>query len=351
MAENVRLYAGTRDGVSVLRSQNGGWEAHGVPLPGVITECFAGSAQNPERVYVAGAAKGLYATDDGGRRWSKLLDGDVRSVALDPTNEDVIYAGTEPIHLFRSEDRGDSWDELTALQDFPEDVKFNWWGPQPPHQGHVANILIHPDDPNIIVLALEHGGMVRSLDRGATWEDVSKGIDYLDMHVVRALPGSRDRYFVSSARAFFTTDDAAQGWEASENGFTRDYFHDFVFLAPAKEGAAPTTLIATADKSPGYWDRPERAQTAFFRSRDGAQSWERVGRDLPEQIGAWAYALANHPTDAHAAFAGFGDSVRGQNHEPFYGTGSIKATYDEGDSWQTLPVEVPAIYGLWAAPD
>jgi photosystem II stability/assembly factor-like uncharacterized protein len=350
MAEPIRLYAGTREGVAVLRGNGGAWADLGLPLPGVISECMVGSPRNPERVYVAGYDAGLYGTDDGGRHWSKLLEGDIHSVALDPSNEDVIYAGTSPIHLFRSEDRGDSWHEITTLQDLPDEVKFNWWGPQPPHKGHVADILIHPDDPNSIVLALEHGGMVRSRDRGATWEDVSKGIDYLDMHEVRAVPGDRNRYFVSAARAFYVSDDLARGWTESWDGFTRDYFHDFVFLGPANGGDA-TVLVATADKSPGYWDRPERAQTAFHRSRDSARSWERVGLDLPEQIGAWAYALTSHPSDSHAAFAGFGDSVRGQEHVPTYGQGWIMATYDEGDSWQRLPVDLPAVYGLWAAPE
>ena len=351
MAEQTRLYAATRDGVCVLRSNRTGWERVGVALPGVVAESLAGSLREPERVYLAGAKHGLYATDDAGSHWSKVLDVDVRSVALDPTNEDVIYAGTEPIHLYRSEDRGDSWEEIITLHDFPEEVKFNWWGPQPPHQGHVADIFIHADDPSTIYLALEHGGVVRSLDRGATWEDVSRGIDYLDMHMLRAFPGSRSRYSVSSARAFFTSEDPAQGWVASEAGFARDYFHDFVFLAPREKGGDPSMLIATADKSPGYWDRPEHAQTAFFRSSDGAKSWERVGAGLPEQMGPWAYALTNHPSDAQAAFAGFGDMVRGQEGTSTYGQGCIMATYDQGDSWETLPVQVSATFGLWAAPE
>jgi photosystem II stability/assembly factor-like uncharacterized protein len=352
MAEPVRLYAATKDGVNVLRSSNGSWERLGLQLPGMISECFAGSRQRPERVYMAAEKDGLYATDDAGGHWSQLFNGgDVRAVALDPTNEDVIYVGTEPVHLYRSEDRGDSWQELTALQDFPEEVRFAWWGPQPPHQGHIANIFIHPDDPSTIYLCLEHGGVVRSFDRGETWQDVSKGIDYLDMHVLRALPGSRSRYFVSSARAFFASDDPAAGWEPAHNGFTRDYFHDFVFLPPKQEGDNPTMLIATADKSPGYWDRPERAQTAFYRSRDCAQSWERVGEGVPADMPAWAYALVNHPTNGRAAFAGIGDNVRGQQGTAHFGRGSIMATYDEGDSWETLPVEVPATFGLWAAAD
>jgi photosystem II stability/assembly factor-like uncharacterized protein len=350
VAEQVRIYAATKDGLCLLRSTKAGWESLGVPLPGATTESLAGSQQHPERVYAAIEHDGVYATDDAGAHWSRLWEGNAWTVAVDPVNEDVLYVGTEPIHLFRTEDRGDSWEELTTLQDFPEETRFAWWGPQPPHEGHVANIFIHPDDTNTIYLCLEHGGIVRSFDRGATWEDVSKGINYLDMHVLRALPGSRSRYYVSSAREFFTSDDPARGWVPAEKGFTRDYFHDFIFMPPAREGADPTMLIATADKSPGYWQRPERAQTAFFRSNDCAQSWERVGKNLPENMGAWAYTLINHPSDPNGAFAGVGDNVRGFKYDE-YGQGSILATRDRGDTWETLPVPVSSTYGLWGAPD
>jgi hypothetical protein len=350
MAEHLRLYAATKDGVCVVRATGTGWDSAQPVLPGAVSEGFAGSRQRTERVYVAVEHDGVYGTDDAGAHWTRLWEGNAWSVALDPVDEDVIYVGTEPIHLYRSEDRGDSWEELTGLQDFPEEVRFNWWGPQPPHQGHVANICIHPDDPNTIYLCLEHGGVVRSFDRGTTWEDVSQGIDYLDMHVLRASPGSRSRYYVSSAREFFTSDDPALGWAPANNGFTRDYFHDFIFLPPTREDIDPTMLIATADKSPGYWQRPERARTAFFRSTDGAQSWERVGRNLPEQMPAWAFTLINHPTDPNGAFAGIGDTVRGAGYAE-YGQGSILLTRDRGDTWEPLPIQISATWGLWAAPE
>jgi len=351
MAEQVRLYAATKDGLAVLRSTRTGWEQVGMPLPGLVSESFAGSSRHPERVYVAVMGEGLFSTDDAGAHWTRMWEGDARAVAVDPMNEDVLYVGSEPVHLFRSEDRGDSWEELEALQDFPDEVRIGWWGPQPPHEGHVANIFIHPDDTNTIYLCLEHGGVVRSFDRGATWEDVSKGIDYLDMHILQTLPGSKTRYYVSSARKFFTSDDPGQGWHAAHNGLDRDYFHDFIFMPPEHAGGEPTMLMATADKSPGYWDRPDRARTAFFRSDDGAQSWRRVGLDLPDIMETWAYTLIQDPNNPNGAFAGLGDQVRGQHGKAHYGEGGIIATRDRGDSWETLPVQVSATYALWGAPD
>jgi photosystem II stability/assembly factor-like uncharacterized protein len=346
MSEPVRLYAATYDGVHVLQSTAQGWAEFGSGVPDVECESIAGAKNHPERVYVADLNGGLYGTEDAGQHWSKLLDGEVWSVAVDPNDEDVIYAGTQPIHLYRSEDRGKTWEDLTGVLDFPEEVTFNWWFPQPPHLGHVYNIFIHPDDSRTIYLCLEHGGIVRSFDRGATWEDVSEGLDYPDMHAIRALPGSRTRYFTSAARGFFASDDPAKGWTRSQNGCTRNYFHSFIFLAPPKPEQTPTMLVATADGSPGYWDRPEEARGAIFRSADAAQTWHRVGEGLPDEMPPMVNMLVNHPSDSRSAYAALGGFRRGANP-----VGTVMATRDRGDSWDDLGVTLEPIIGFWAAAD
>ena len=38
-------------------------------------------------------------------------------MTVDPTDERVIYVGIEPIHLYRTEDGGKNWEELTGVQD------------------------------------------------------------------------------------------------------------------------------------------------------------------------------------------------------------------------------------------
>jgi photosystem II stability/assembly factor-like uncharacterized protein len=345
MGESVRLYASTYDGVLVLRPSGHTWAEVG-RLPGTESESIAGASRHPERVYVADMNGGVYGTEDAGKSWTKLLDGDVWSVAVDPHDDDVIYAGTAPVHLYRSEDRGKSWEELSGLLDLPEEVRQTWWYPPPPHLAHVYHIFIHPDDPRTIYLCLEHGGIVRTFDRGATWEDVSQGLEYPDMHCIRNLPGSHTRYFTSSARGFFTSDDPATGWTRAENGCTRSYFHSFILLEPERAGAAPTMLLATADKSPGYWDRPEEARGAIFRSVDSAASWHWVGDGLPQEMRPAVNMLVNHPTERDGAFAGIGVWRRGV--DPF---GTVMATHDRGDSWQEVPAKLPPVIGLWAASD
>jgi hypothetical protein len=348
MSEAVRIYAGTHEGLLIFRPSGGGWTEAGRAFDGAIIDSMAGCLKEVGRVFCGVTHDGLYRTQDAGLHWDKVLDGDIRSVLVDPT-DDVIYAGTEPVHLYRSEDRGDTWEEVLSLVEMPEEIRQKWWSPVS-GVGHIRHIFVHAGDPKIIYLALEHGGVVRSFDRGASWEDVSGGIDYIDMHMVASLPHSFGRYYCSSARGFFTSEDPADGWIRAENGFTRDYFHDFVFLPPAREGENPTMVIGTADHSPGYWDRPGRARSAMFRSNDCAQSWERVGEGLPDVMTAMISTVVRHPMDKNAVFAGVGEVSRGHAHGPA-GPGAIFVSRDRGASWQDLNLAMPAERVLWVTPD
>ncbi len=233
MSEAIRLYAGCQGGVVVYRSQDGDWQQISHNFPEGILDSLSGCVKRPERVFAGIAHDGVYRTDDGGKNWTKVLRGDVRSVTVDPNADEVVYAGTEPVHLWRSEDGGDSWEEMSSLMAFaisqgiknyqtfvvprdkqPESVKKKWWFIMPPFSPHITNIFVHPDDSKKIYLSIEHGGVMRTLDGGRTWEDVSRGIDYLDIHQVKCLPHSSTRYYASTARGFFASDDPAAGWIA-----------------------------------------------------------------------------------------------------------------------------------------
>ena len=361
MGEGVRLYAGTQHGIFVWRSSNGGWAEVSREAEDRAFDSIVGSRVRPEVVFtVAGKQGGVLRTTDGGKSWQRVLEGEFRAVAIDPTDDRVVYAGAEPVQLFRSEDGGDSWEELKSLPAMPESVREKWWTPYPPATGHVRNVFIHPADPNILYLCLEHGGVVRSFDRGATWEDVSGGIDYVDMHVLANLPGTKDRYYVSSARGFFTAQDAAGGWEWAQNGMPFNYFHDFLFVPGKNSGDPPSILLAAADGSPGFWRRESRpARAGVLRSDNCAESWYQVGDNLPKELDAFMWALTPHPHDPNAVFGGIGAVNRGEAVDtPHNGSialmdspGEILLTRDRGDTWERLDLRLPADRVLWAAAD
>ena len=79
-----------------------------------------------------------------------------------------LYVGTQPAHLFKSDDLGETWHELESLRSVPSVPK--WSFPGPPHIAHVKNITFDPRDPRTIYTSIEQGGLLRSRDEGLTWE-------------------------------------------------------------------------------------------------------------------------------------------------------------------------------------
>jgi photosystem II stability/assembly factor-like uncharacterized protein len=212
------------------------------------------------------------------------------------------------------------------------------------------------------MLAIEHGGVARSTDRGRTWEDVSAGIDYLDMHFVTSLPHRFDRYFVTGARGLYTADDPGSGWTRAQNGCDRDYFHDLLLLASGN-GGQPAMIVATAEGSPGFWpaikgreqwDRGQvGARAALFRSDDSGQSWRRIGagQGLPEEMSPMIWALHAHPGDSQSIFAGVGESAGVPSPSRKGGAGSVIASSDGGETWQTVRPDISAVDHMYVAPD
>ena len=127
-------------------------EACAEHFPGQTVDGLAGSKTRPERVFAAVPFDGAYRTDDAGKSWKRVLEGDSRCFAVDPRDDRVVYAGLGPVQLMRSEDGGDTWENLESLQQMPEEVQNQWCVPGP-YVGvqfpHVCNILVHPDDSDL----------------------------------------------------------------------------------------------------------------------------------------------------------------------------------------------------------
>jgi len=383
MADPIRLYAATHDGVHVCRLKDGRCERVAEAIRGAIIDCVEPRPKTPASVFAGDTHGGLYRTDDAGRSWRKLFDGNVRAIKVDPTDDRVVYVGTEPVRLYRSEDAGDTWEEIVSLQNLPEDTRRKlgqppasardyenprfrhgrqeWTFPIPPHIGHITEIYVRPDDPKELWLAIEHGGIARSLDRGATWDDASAGIDYLDIHKVIRMPVRENLYLASSARGFYASSDPVTGWTRAENGVDRNYFHEMLTLE-TEGGGEPPILLCTAEHSPARWPATlgdgkwtkgaKGARTALYRSDDRARSWHRVGvgPSLPEEMDPMIWALRRHPRDSNGVFAGIGEVARGYAFGTA-GTGQILQSEDQGSSWRTLTGELPAVRQLAAVAD
>ncbi len=344
MLDGFRVYLGSTSGLETWKAANDGWVKQAGFLEGDV-RALAGRRDRSGTVFACAHHDGLYRTTDFGGHWQKVFDGDTRAVTIDSQRENVVYVGTEPVHLYRSDDGGESFSEVDGLQRMPQDVQKNWWFPQPPHDGHVLKIWVDPSDSRTVYLCLEHGGVVRTADGGQSWQDVSGGIPYLDIHHLAGHPGKQGVFFISTARGFFQSDNPAQGWLPANSGMPwadsapQDYSHDFVVLPPTDRGGRVTLIATAANGSPGAWNRPSHAEGAMLRSTDGAKSWHELTTGLPSSPPSMAWSLVSHPVDADTLVAGYGEYPTGG--------GELYVTEDRGDSWQRVAESFPAIRSLW----
>jgi len=356
--EKLRFYIAHNSGLQVMGASSAGLNTIGEFFAGRTLEHLEGSKQRPEVVFAAVAFDGGYRTVDGGRTWQKIMEGDVRTFAIDPHDQNIVYMGSGPVRLHRSVDGGTTWEPLDSMLNFPETVKQKWSPPaafRETETAHVRHILIHPDDRNVLLVLLEHGGVLLSRDGGKTWHDRSAGIGYLDMHMIGNLPGGTERYCVSSARGFYRTDDAGLHWYRAEKGMPWAgtpkycYSHEWRMLP----GDPPRMVVCGGRGSPGVWDAEKtNPRGHLLLSDDYGDNWRFASRGLGHEEPYMPWALAAHPTDARTLFCGLGDGGRGFLMKPKErGRGALYISPDRGESWEPILTDTTAVTTLWIAPD
>lgn len=123
---------------------------------------------NPDVVYIGAAGGGVWKTTDRGITWQPLTDNGLSNItsgalAFDPTNPDIIYYGTGEQNycinclwghgIFRSTDGGLTWTQIAT---------------QNQTSLFISRILIRPDDRNTLIVA-GYDGITISTDGGSTW--------------------------------------------------------------------------------------------------------------------------------------------------------------------------------------
>ena len=359
MSEVLRYFIACNSGLTVLRSKGRGFEELGRSFSGLTLEYITGCRETPEILFAAVAFDGGYRSQDGGISWTKVLNGDVRTFTVDPHDEQIVYAGSGPVCLYQSEDKGLTFHELGSFVDQPQKVKEQWTVPAtysgkvPPH---IRHIYIHPEKRDFIYVLLEHGGVIRSLDGGRKWEDVSNGIDYLDMHIIANLPGDFDRYYVSSARGFFRTDDGGGNWYRVENGMPYEYTeyysysHEWLFCEGPR--GRPRMVLGGGKGSPGFWAREQMTPHGHILiSDDEGRSW-RNSTNLPIDMPYMPWTFVSHPENPEVLFCGMGDGARGFGMAPDKrGVGAFYRSNDRGESWNCIMPDLPSVLTAWVSPN
>src|SRR5438309_5423952 len=333
MDSPVRILAVTGDAVARFRL---GDPEPQLLLKGSQPRCVAIDPRDPERVYVGTMDNGLRFSTDGGSNWREggpsIDEPRVLSVAVSRSDEragvSVVYAGTEPSNLYRSEGGGRSWQVLPSLRELPS--ASSWSFPPRPWTHHVRTIALHPTDPESLAVGIELGGVMRSRDGGKTWIDHNPEA-HSDAHRLLSHPLAPERLYEAAGQGIARSDDRGDTWKPLGVGLDRHYA-----WAQAIDGADPDLWYVAVSRSPAAAHGDGDGQARLLRSR--GNGWEAVdGWGDSAELRRMPYALVTLPDQPGRLLVG----LRGA---------TLLVSDDAGETWSRLAVRLPDVIELAAAP-
>jgi photosystem II stability/assembly factor-like uncharacterized protein len=267
------------------------WRCIG-PFRGGRTVAATGVPNNPNLFYIGVNNGGVWKTTDAGRTWFPIFDsqptGSIGALAVAPSNPNVIYVGSgEGLRrpdlstgdgIYKSTDAGNTWQHL-GLRD----------GQQ------IANILIDPQDPNrvfVAVLGHPYGpnserGVFRSTDGGETWQKIlykdddigaadlafhpkNPQIIYTDLWSSRRPPWTTGNPLEGHSGGLFKSTDGGETWHPLTKGLPTNA-QGLGRIGFGISPSSPNRIYALVDAAPEVG--------GLYRSDDAGESWQRVNHE------------------------------------------------------------------------
>jgi photosystem II stability/assembly factor-like uncharacterized protein len=337
---------------------------------------FAVNPANPKQYFVAVASGHIWKTDNAGITWTPVFDNygaySIGCLAMDPTNPNVVWAGTgENNHqralgygdgVYKTVDDGKSWKNM-GLKDSRQ----------------IGMILINPKSPDTVYVAAEGSawgpggdrGLYKTVDGGLTWKKVLNISDNTGVNCMVMDPRDPDVIIASSEQrrrhvftkigggpetAIHKTTDGGATWHKVTSGLpTVNMGGIGLAISPANPDVVYAIIEAAGDEG------------GFFRSSDRGESWSKMSPHFaqgqyfneiycdPSDVNkvysvetvsqvtvdggkTWAaIGLNRRHVDDHALWIDAKDTA----HFLIGGDGGIFETYDNGENWRftsNLPV-------------
>ena len=201
--------------------------------------------KRPQLIF-ASACSGIYRSENAGESWTKLrgIPGTHRRthvIAQDPRDSEIIFAGTT-LGLFKSPDGGRSWLHLSTEQ-------VNW-------------MVFDPEDPQVLYLATEFAGILKSADSGQTFAAMNRGFVN---HNLTQITGSGNRLYATSI------------YEGRHGGVFRSLDGGLDWTLCANEEALAGRNLSNIVAAPSRQDLLFAAtQDEVLKSADGGKTWSRL---------------------------------------------------------------------------
>ncbi|HXH20784.1 MAG TPA: exo-alpha-sialidase [Dehalococcoidia bacterium] len=377
----VKVLVGTRKGAWIYTSdeKRERWEISDPIFPGwTVYHMDIDQRRNPPRMYAAANhwawGRSVARSDDMGKTWEQrspslafpkdmgISVGNVWLVKPGHRSQPgVVFAGTQPGGLFRSDDWGESWESVDSLN---RHKYRQFWNPTGGGDSCIHSIEVDPRDPNRMYAAVSSGGTYVTEDGGKSWDLCSHGIvvttpaakEFLaqiaeafpqpkvpedvdpaaldEFHKFVIDPKNPDRLWGQSHVGVFKSEHRGKDWQDVTSGLPS--FHGFpiavtkrdpdaVFVVPIEYGADNFRVV--------------RSQFAVWRTMDQGKTWQQLTRGLPG------------PNNFQSAYRESMDTDGLDSEGVYVGTtnGHVYASRDLGENWTQLPGTLPPILGVTVA--
>jgi len=299
--------------------------------------------------YMGTTGGGLWKTDDAGQHWANISDGffktgSVGAVAVSESDPNIVYCGmgehapravmtSHGDGIYKSTDAGKTWKHmgLTKTQ-------------------HIAEIKIHPKNPDILYVAAQGAlygdtserGVYKSTDGGKTWDkilyvDQKTGCADIEMDMSNPLvlyaamwEHARRPWQVISGgpgSGLYKSTDGGESWNKIHKGLPAELGKMAVSACRAEPDRVYALVESDSNEEKG----------GLFRSDDAGASWTRISKDHRLVQRAWYYIEV------------FADP---QNKDMVYvlSAPALRSS-DGGKTWERLTGTHGDYHDLWINPD
>jgi photosystem II stability/assembly factor-like uncharacterized protein len=363
------LLVGTRKGLFMLSTKDRRqWHLSEPKYLGHIAQHVVADPRQPSVMLMASATGHLgptvYRSLDAGETWSEAtrppafrsgeqLQRTLSSVFwLTPGHADqpgVWFAGGSPQGMFRTDDNGDTWVTVDGWNDHPMWTTWCEWPDQNTPDGSMLHsINIDPRDPNHMYLGLSSGGVFESTDGTRSWEPLNAGCEAVflpspdadyghDPHCVRLHPLDPDVLYQQNHCGIYRMERGSGKWQRVGTNMPTEV-GDIGFPIELHPREVNTAWVFPMDGT-DVWPRTSPdGRPAVYITRNGGQTWLRCDSGLPERGWLTVKRQAMTTDQEHSIGVYFGTT-----------SGELWGSVDEGATWSCLARHLPEIYSVECA--
>ena len=261
------------------------------------------------------------------------------------------YAGTSPQGLFRSDDGGDTWVPLPAIND---DARFRQWmgtvQDGTPDGPKLHSLIVDPRNADHLLFGMSGGGVHESRDGGQSWHTLIEGMEVVegvdpsdvsahDPHCIRLCPSQPDRLYQQNHCGIYRLDRPSTRWQRIGRAMPAEV-GDIGFPMVVHPHDADTAWVFPMDGT-DVWPRTAPAgRPAAYVTHDAGASWQRQDQGLPAEQAWWTIKRQAMTVD-----------TLGPQPALYLGTtsGELWIGRDGGQQWENIARHLPEIYAVEAA--